>query len=216
MSKMAFLAFLISVIVRLPEDEQPNWPLWYDPVTDQPAPAQDYTNFHAIVFPGLPPTNSFTYVPDRRGNIPEEEVDLFLETLYDQEPSAQFPEPSRTLVLGIRNLGRESRHGEDYDAGVFPFGIVYCESPNGKISRRRIPELRRPGRARPLPSVKRGERFYYPGGVKLQYPSYQHSVSEWFGPLEKEGLYYVWWEYKTRRSNCLVFERKGPSLTFVP
>jgi hypothetical protein len=197
---------LLVLLTGIPSHaQQPSWPPWYqDPIDKQLAEGSITTNEYKLM-----------NVKRQEIDIPAEDVDLLLDTLAEEEPSKSWPEPSRTLVLGLRNTGRKERTAYEYNANLFPFGTLCCESPEGWVAKRKIPPVSGWRGRPPEPElVKRGISFFYPNGHKREI--YSKSLTEWFGPLEKEGLYYVWWEYKGKHSNYLVFERKRISLTPVP
>jgi len=154
-------------------------------------------------------STSLALAQTTNAQIDLEKIELLLTTPAQQQPTAQYPVPSRTLLLGVRNLGPDPILSSHLNAELFEKGDLCGEEPDGTTQRLHISELTSrktdAGRSRPPQGIVRGQVYVY---QFLQKP-----ITELFGHMNKEGTYLVWWEIGRKRSNYLAFERDSGTLT---
>ncbi len=89
MRRFIFLAAFLLPCLLLAENV--GWPAWYGNPLEKMASEGMLTN--GLVYP-LP----------LKKPIPSSNIELLIKTMSGVEASARHPEPTRTLVLGVRNI----------------------------------------------------------------------------------------------------------------
>ena len=193
------IAISLTLMTTTQAAWHPGWPPWY--ANELQEMARDGMPTNTIDIP---------HYPDPE--IPPSKVELLIKNHSDESATRNVPQPERTIDLGIRNLSVTNLGAWEVMGNVFPFGFLCCETPKGKVEKRIIPPILRwrgfPPKPDPIPL---GERFWYPC-----FECYRKSIQDWFGPMNEEGLYLIWWEYRDKKSNVLIFRREGPALDYIP